>query len=89
MDERQKEKSAQCNEQDVLFVTQDLNVYKEVEKVPMNAENAAKFKKGPIDWPEVRNHKSLNKSKKNAVVCVLVLVSVSASLGHMHFLHVL
>ncbi len=53
MDERQKEKSAQCNEQDVLTVTQDLDVYKEVEEVPVNAKNAAKFNKGPRERPEV------------------------------------
>ena len=49
MDERQNEKSAQCMEQDVLTVTQDLDVYKEVEKVPMNAKNAAEFNKEPIE----------------------------------------
>ena len=49
MDERQSEKSAQCMEQDVLTVTQDLDVYKEVEKVPMNAKNAAEFNKEPIE----------------------------------------
>merc|ERR1719318_2170157 len=37
MDERQKEKSAQCNKQDVLTVTQDLDVCKEVEEDSVDA----------------------------------------------------
>ena len=49
MDEMQNKESAQYIEQDVLNVTQDLDVNKEVEKGPMNAMNANKFNKEPIE----------------------------------------
>ena len=49
MEEMQNEESAQYIEQDVLTVTQDLDVNKEVEKGPMNAMNANEFNKELIE----------------------------------------
>ena len=49
MEEVQNEESAQYIEQDVLTVTQDLDVNKEVGKGPMNAMNANEFDKEPIE----------------------------------------